>query len=103
MKKIKVYAYKRQNLGDDLFIKILCERYPNTQFVLYAPNVYKDIFKDNKNLEICSSEDKLNRVINFIARKFGVNNYVDRKLVENSDGGVYIGGSLFIQGESWRE
>ena len=46
MKKIKVYAYTRQNLGDDLFIKILCERYPNTQFVLYAPNVYKDIFKD---------------------------------------------------------
>ena len=103
MKKIKVYAYTKQNLGDDLFIKILCERYPNTQFVLYAPDVYKDIFKDNKNLEICSSEAKLNRVINFIARKFGVNNYVDRKLVENSDGGVYIGGSLFIQGENWRE
>ena len=48
MKKIKVYAYTRQNLGDDLFIKILCERYPNTQFVLYAPNVYKDIFKDGR-------------------------------------------------------
>lgn len=103
MKKIKVYAYTKQNLGDDLFIKILCERYPNTQFVLYAPEVYKEIFKSTNNLEICSSDNKLNRIVNFIARKFGINNYVDKRLVEASDGGVYIGGSLFIQGDDWRE
>ena len=49
MKKVKVYAYTRQNLGDDLFLKILCERYKNTKFILYAPEVYKEIFKNDNN------------------------------------------------------
>ena len=103
MKKVKVYAYTRQNLGDDLFLKILCERYKNTKFILYAPEVYKEIFKNDNNIEIYSSEDKLNRIINFIARKFGVNNYIDRRLSNKADAGVYIGGSLFIQGDDWKE
>src|SRR5699024_1160694 len=45
MKKVMVYAYSQFNLGDDLFIKILCERYPETQFVLYAPKQYKRCFQ----------------------------------------------------------
>lgn len=66
MKKLRVFAYTKQNLGDDLFVKILCKRYPNTKFVLYAPNIYKKVFKDIKNLEVCSSENKLNRIITLL-------------------------------------
>lgn len=38
MKRILVTAYTAFNLGDDLFLKILFERYPNVQFVLFTPN-----------------------------------------------------------------
>src|SRR5690625_2356463 len=50
MKKVMVYAYTQFNLGDDLFIKILCERYPETQFVLYAPKKYKRCFQGMRNI-----------------------------------------------------
>lgn len=33
MKKVFVYACLNDNLGDDLFIDILCNRYPNIQFI----------------------------------------------------------------------
>lgn len=32
-----VSAYTEFNLGDDLFIKVLCERYPDTRFMIIAP------------------------------------------------------------------
>ncbi|MDY0404730.1 hypothetical protein P5G51_004325 [Virgibacillus sp. 179-BFC.A HS] len=36
MKKVLIHAYTHFNFGDDLFIQILCERYPQTSFYLYA-------------------------------------------------------------------
>ena len=32
MKKVFIYAYLAQNLGDDLMVRILCERYPHIKF-----------------------------------------------------------------------
>src|SRR5699024_4992683 len=56
MKKVMVYAYSQFNLGDDLFIKILCERYPETQFVLYAPKQYKRCFQGMRNIRFFPSD-----------------------------------------------
>lgn len=66
MKKIIIYAYTKFNLGDDLFIKVLCERYPKTKFIIYAPKDYKKCFKDIKNIKCYSSQSILNRAINYI-------------------------------------
>ncbi len=41
MKKIFVSAYSAQNLGDDLFLKILSQRYPKQRFVFFADRKYK--------------------------------------------------------------
>ena len=102
MKKIMVYAYTKVNLGDDLFIKILCDRYPNVKFRICAPSQYKDIFKNTKNLKCYSSESIFVRIINFIARKLFKNiNFFEKFIALICDAGVYIGGSLFIQGENW--
>ena len=102
MKKIMVYAYTKVNLGDDLFIKILCDRYPNAKFRICAPSQYKDIFKNTKNLRCYSSESFLVRSINFLARTLFKNiNFFEKLMASRCDAGVYIGGSLFIQGENW--
>ncbi len=51
-KKVMIYAYCNFNLGDDLFIKILCERYPEVHFLLYAPIEYKYYFKWLPNITV---------------------------------------------------
>ena len=98
MKKIFVYAYMAQNLGDDLMVRILCDRYPNAQFYLYSDKFYKTAFKDIKNLIIYSSEDKevkfWNKALKHIKKT--TNGFMER-LMEKCDATVHIGGSVFIQ------
>lgn len=103
MKKIMVHAYTKFNLGDDLFIKVLCERFPNTNFILYAPSKYIKCFNEITNLKCYSSESFIIRTINYFFRRFKVDNFFERMLAKSCDAGVYIGGSLFIQGENWED
>lgn len=103
MKTVMVSAYTKFNLGDDLFIKVLCERYPKTNFVLYAPREYKILFKEMDNLIIFPSDPILIRGINFAFKIFKIRNFFRRRLVQMCDIGVYIGGSLFMQGKNWRK
>jgi colanic acid/amylovoran biosynthesis protein len=103
VKKVMIYAYANFNLGDDLFIKILCERYPRTQFVLYAPSKYKKCFRGLRNLEILSSDPIVLKGIDFIFRKLRIHYSFFRSLAaKNCDAAVYIGGSLFIQAKNWK-
>lgn len=103
MKKIMIYAYTEFNLGDDLFIKVLCERYPDTQFNLLAPGSYKVSFQDLANLKVYASDSLLIRGINFLFKKIKQPNFVQKYLVNHSDGIVHIGGSIFMQGDHWKE
>ena len=102
MKKVIIYAYTKFNLGDDLFIKVLCERYPKTKFIIYAPKNYKKCFKNIKNIKCYSSEFILNRGINYLFRKIDQNNFIENYLARKCDAGVHIGGSLFMQSDSWK-
>ncbi|MEB2492996.1 polysaccharide pyruvyl transferase family protein [Peribacillus frigoritolerans] len=104
MKKIMVYAYTHFNLGDDLFIKVLCERYPNTRFVLFAPSEYKQCLKGLNNISLFPNDVFFIRGMNYIFRKLKINNNLFQKLLANRcDAAVFIGGSLFIQGDNWEE
>ena len=73
-KKIYIKAYTRINLGDDLFIHIICSRYPNSTFYLKKYSPYTDIFCNIPNLIIIDEIEKI-----------------------NIDAIVYIGGSIFIE------
>lgn len=104
MKKIFINAYSEFNLGDDLFIKILCERYPNTLFYIYAPQNYKVLFQDIKNLKVISKDKLMIKAVNYLSRKLLKRmNFYKKKFMDKSDGAVYIGGSLFIQESNWRK
>jgi colanic acid/amylovoran biosynthesis protein len=103
MKKIMVYAYTQYNLGDDLFIKLLFDRYPNSKFVLYAPGKYKEIFKRNNNVSFYSYDSLIIRGINFLFRKFNSHDFFRKFLANNCDASVQIGGSLFMQSENWEQ
>lgn len=101
MKKILLYAYGEFNLGDDLFIKVLLERYPDTQFIFYAHKEYKQALKHYKNIKVISKDS-------FIINMFRgiIPNIHDKKInkiEKNVDAMVYIGGSIFIEYPNWKE
>lgn len=102
MKKIIIDAYLAKNLGDDLFLYIVFERYKNkeVQWVLntYSDD-YREMFKDYKNVEVRkkSTLNKLLLKFNLTRKMFYKNE--SRK----SDALVIIGGSIFMENSTWKE
>ncbi|WP_415654037.1 polysaccharide pyruvyl transferase family protein, partial [Salinicoccus roseus] len=90
-------AYTNFNLGDDLFIKVLCERYPETNFLIYAPEEYKYTFKNIDNILIFPSNKLFNRIFNYILRKIKSDISIQRIISRKVDAIVQIGGSIFIE------
>ena len=81
MKKVYILAYSKMNLGDDLFIDMLVNRYKKIQF--YSRNMTMDstAYRQNKNLHFIdyTLDDLLTLDIN------------------EFDAFVYIGGSIFME------
>lgn len=85
MKKVFLMAYLRKNFGDDLFIKMLLEKYKNIGFYIKHDNYADvDILDKYENLHILHGKDTDEELYNS-----DVNEY---------DAYVYIGGSIFIEG-----
>ena len=101
MKKVFLYAYDKVNLGDDLFIRTIVMRYPNVQFYLWSEKYNKTNFKDLTNLKVL---DKNSIFVNFLKklRSSLVARYKIR-YERNCDAIVYIGGSLFIEYDNWKQ
>lgn len=98
MKKVFIYAYLAQNLGDDLMVRILCERYPHIKFKIYATKEYRKIFRDIPNLKICSWEDRKAKIWDsFWKRVRNTENGYWKMLIKLSDGVIHVGGSSFTQ------
>ncbi|MEG1450406.1 MAG: polysaccharide pyruvyl transferase family protein [Cetobacterium sp.] len=100
MKKVLVKAYTQVNLGDDLFIKMLCERYKNTNFYLFTTPEYKELKGiDGDNLKVMYNDSFLKKVISNLGRKFGIPNILEDMFSRNVDAVVNIGGSIFIEND----
>lgn len=88
--QIYIRGYFSANFGDDLFVRVLTNRYPGKQFVLIANKEYKNSFHDIKNLKVIT----LNKVQRALT-KFGIIPDVYEKTEKKSDISILIGGSLF--------
>lgn len=100
-KKVLVYAYFAKNFGDDLFLKILFDRYPDVEWRLLTANRnYKEIFGTYKNVKIIYSyrEVGIGRHQHNIFFKLNDLFFNYKKY----DAFVNIGGSLFMQGPAWK-
>lgn len=108
-KKVFLRLYTGLNLGDDLFVKILLDRYPDTTFLLYTDRNYDQVFKKYKNiiLKTKPGPSAFQRLQGFVLRKLASSvykNYLKRKIVESNsddfkscDYFLSIGGSIFMQ------
>lgn len=102
------------NLGDDLFIKILIERYPNVNFTLLASkSTYQNIFKAKNLFFFEFGKTWLDhKIISKVFRKLFKFHYLKAKYevmkmhldLQNRefDGVINIGGSIFMENKDFR-
>lgn len=96
MKKIFIFAYINLNLGDDLFVKTLCEKFPQHTFYIVTNKINSIAFNQIQNLNIKIIDEKSNTIIEKLINKF-------RRIILclimafNSDATINIGGSIFMQ------
>lgn len=101
-KTILINAYTALNLGDDLFIKMLCERYPQHHFKIITNSRNAKPFEKINNLEIVQSIKKIDGLLSKVKINYSVNDAFRAKLAKQSDAVVEIGGSLFMQEGQWK-
>ncbi|HQK74513.1 MAG TPA: polysaccharide pyruvyl transferase family protein, partial [Clostridiales bacterium] len=96
MKKIYLSAYYCMNFGDDLFVKTLIRRYPNTRFFINIDAKMRTAFRNEKNISFSS------HFAFFFARVLCKLKIISRDDVEifyvrRANAYVKIGGSIFIE------
>lgn len=101
MKRVFLYAYDKQNLGDDLFVYTITKRYPDVRFYMWSDKVNQIIFQSLHNLKVVDRDSAFVRLLKRIRPSF-VARY--RAWLENRCRAVvYIGGSIFMEYENWEQ
>lgn len=98
MKRIYLKAYTNMNFGDDLFVYIICRRYPEVKFYLSCSKFSDDAFECIENLTIMNRTHLKGMIIQNVKR------LMNKCSIQTNfpfDGQVYIGGSIFIQPSDW--
>lgn len=98
MKNILVKAYLNQNLGDDLFIYILAERYKNERFYLINYNKI-DLKKtfNQINIKIKNISFFLKIINYFFSKILNINSLIEKVICLKKDMCIEIGGSIFME------
>ena len=101
MKKIFLYAYDRRNLGDDLFVQTITQRYPDVQFYMWSDKENRRTYGHLRNLKVIDKDSRLVRFLDRL-RPSLVARYKSA-WEKRCDAVVYIGGSIFMEYENWRQ
>ena len=88
-------------MGDDLFIRIICNRYPEWSFVVYCEDKYSEGLSDIKNLIIITKNFPL-KILDKISELVCGRVYVNCLLAKMCYCAVQLGGSVYIQTQQWR-
>ena len=96
--KVLLDMFLRKNLGDDIFLKIISERYPNTIFYTLPQCDYnKSYYKDN----VVFKRNIFTRLFNVLFKKTGLNMFsvigFFKKKIEYL---ISLGGSIFIKNKT---
>ncbi len=101
MKKVFLYAYDKVNLGDDLFVHTICNRYSKVKFYLLSKKYNKLTYKNIKNLKVIDQDSMF---LNFMNKLYpSLCSRYKAKLEKKCDAVVYVGGSIFIEYKNWKQ
>lgn len=101
MKKSFLYAYGGVNLGDDLFVRVICGRYPGAQFYIWGDEARREVFRDVPNLKVLLRDNPVSKLLGAIRPSFAARYH--GWLEKRCDAVVYIGGSIFMEYPNWAQ
>lgn len=101
MKRVFLYAYDKQNLGDDLFVHTITKRYPDTQFYMWSDKVNQTTFQSLHNLKVVDKSSVFVQLLNRI--RSSLTPRYRAWLEKRCQAVVYIGGSIFMEYENWEQ
>lgn len=101
MKKCFLYAYDRQNLGDDLFVHTITKRYPDVQFYMWSDRRNRETFRCLPNLKVVDKDSRFVKFLHWLRPSLvpGYRNWLENRC----EAVVYIGGSIFIEYDIWEQ
>lgn len=100
--KVYIGAFLINNLGDDLFLKVLLEKYPSCSFIVDMDKQYRSPFIKYNNIDFVKhfwGESFLNR-LTYKLFHFKLLDLIRRK---SASAVIDIGGSLFIEQDGWQK
>lgn len=95
MKRVFLYAYDRQNLGDDLFVHTITRRYQNVRFYMWSDRRNRKTFASLPNLKVIDCDSHFVRFLQKLRPSLVVR--YKSWLEKRCDAVVYIGGSIFYE------
>lgn len=101
MKKIFLYAYTRLNLGDDLFIHMITNRYPDVQFYMWSDCDNLASSLKIRNLKFLNLDGRVLRAAKRIRPSLSAR--IKDAMEKSCQAVVYIGGSIFIEYDNWEQ
>ena len=96
MKKVYLKCVYKKNLGDDLLVKCICDRYPNTKFYVMNYLDGKIIPKINNLYEKKISYITF-RLFRKIAYKTNSFHLIEKNIINKCDFVISIAGSIFME------
>lgn len=93
--------YLEKNLGDDLFLQTILERYPNDNWYIMTQENYKSMEKSYPNLTVIT----LPKVINYAMHKAKLTHTFTKYIIKKYtiDALATVGGSIFIEYDGWEK
>ena len=101
MKRVFLYAYDRQNLGDDLFVHAITRRYPDVRFYMWSHKKNRKTYASLPNLKVIDSNSHFVQFLQKLRPSLVVR--YKSWLEKRCDAVVYIGGSIFMEYPSWMQ
>lgn len=96
MNKIYLAGYFRQNFGDDLFVKVIANQHPSSLITVLVEPQYSKVYNEIKNIKVIKYTI-FKRILNKVLSLIGNENFLEKKIIAQSDIIVEIGGSIFQQ------
>lgn len=100
---ILLYGEWKGNLGDDLFVRCICDRYPKVTFHIFTDIDYAHIYEDITNLRLHFTNNKVFKGINILGSKANLPDLYYYSLRKTCDAAVFLGGSLYQQEGDWMQ
>lgn len=99
-KRVFVYYYDKINLGDDLFVRFLADRYPGVRFYIWTDGRNIETFRDVPNISVVAGDGPITKFLGRLRDSFPprYKTFLENRCRVH----VYIGGSIFMEYPTWR-